>query len=593
MKVYLNSEGAIVQVVPSTIPRGSTVTDFEVEGPFSAVAISVRFTLRTGTTDPLLLTRVSAVSSPGLNVWSAKLPFVVTEYAGKVPYEIEVQDGEGYVIKSTRGTLTITPGEVPTTPDAPDADAWAQMIGCLNKIYDAVANGDGDTTELETAISELQNWVTDFEERRSITDSDTSTVYELIASTLHDRLKELIQNGQTAINGSAMGLMYVSEIPYLRIWASLLINDNMISGKSLQNEEILAVNGDKHIRFTTDEEMDPILEMLQAYTNGEITGGNTIWASTIYTDDMPGYSFTPSDLSGVSARDVRENDLVITADGGLYRIAVVYTDPATGGLLRAESVFVSSFKGQQSDKGDAGTGVTVIRETNYEVLETEGTVLATKLTPAEFLASATGGMELQVQSDDGVDWFVYQLHDYLSAGDIAYFSRQDGSVAHTISIEIAEDGTMSVGHISHQALGGSSIDTAALKTEIINAVYPVGAIYISYSSTSPATLFGGSWTQIQGRFLLASSGSYTAGSTGGEATHTLTTDEMPSHNHPTQFFSSDDTWKGSAKAAVMAAQWTRPTAYNATNVSTDATGGGSAHNNMPPYLAVYMWRRTA
>ncbi|MBQ7828635.1 MAG: hypothetical protein IJ386_10285 [Clostridia bacterium] len=108
MKVYLNAEGAILQTVPSVIPRGSTVTDFEVEAPFAAVAISVRFILRKGTTEPLLLTRVSSVSSPGLNVWTAKLPFAVTEYAGTVPYVIEIQDGEGYVINSPRGSLTVT-----------------------------------------------------------------------------------------------------------------------------------------------------------------------------------------------------------------------------------------------------------------------------------------------------------------------------------------------------------------------------------------------------------------------------------------------------------------------------------------------------
>ncbi|MGM9647248.1 MAG: phage tail protein [Eubacteriales bacterium] len=137
------------------------------------------------------------------------------------------------------------------------------------------------------------------------------------------------------------------------------------------------------------------------------------------------------------------------------------------------------------------------------------------------------------------------------------------------------------------------IDTAALKQEILNAVYPVGAIYISYASTSPATLFGGTWVQIQGQFLLAASSTYSAGSTGGEATHTLTIDELPSHNHTTKFFSSNDTWLGSARAAVKNDYWTRPTSYSTSNVSTESAGGGAAHNNMPPYLAVYMWRRTA
>lgn len=153
MKVYLNAEGTILQTVPSVIPRGSTVTDFEVEAPFSAVAITVRFTLRSGTTGPILLPRISSVSSPGLNVWSTKIPFSVTEYAGTVPYVIEIQDGEGYIINSIRGSLTISPGAVPTLPDAPTSSAWTQMIGYLNKIYDAVSGGVGIESIEQTATS--------------------------------------------------------------------------------------------------------------------------------------------------------------------------------------------------------------------------------------------------------------------------------------------------------------------------------------------------------------------------------------------------------------------------------------------------------
>ena len=66
------------------------------------------------------------------------------------------------------------------------------------------------------------------------------------------------------------------------------------------------------------------------------------------------------------------------------------------------------------------------------------------------------------------------------------------------------------------------------KTTIADLVYPVGSIYMSVNSTSPATLFGGTWTQIQDTFLLAAGSTYAAGATGGEATHTLTENEMPS-----------------------------------------------------------------
>ena len=66
---------------------------------------------------------------------------------------------------------------------------------------------------------------------------------------------------------------------------------------------------------------------------------------------------------------------------------------------------------------------------------------------------------------------------------------------------------------------------------LLNLVYPVGSIYWSSNNTNPGTLFGGTWTQIKDRFILAAGDSYTNGSTGGAATVTLTVSNMPSHTH--------------------------------------------------------------
>lgn len=122
--------------------------------------------------------------------------------------------------------------------------------------------------------------------------------------------------------------------------------------------------------------------------------------------------------------------------------------------------------------------------------------------------------------------------------------------------------------------------------QIVNLVYPVGSIYMSVSSTSPASLFGGSWTQLQDRFLLGAGTTYTTGATGGEATHTLTTDEMPAHNH----------W-GCARFNYDPVSGGHPSALsdgvNSNLLVTDYAGNGYSHNNMPPYLVVYMWRRVS
>ena len=132
--------------------------------------------------------------------------------------------------------------------------------------------------------------------------------------------------------------------------------------------------------------------------------------------------------------------------------------------------------------------------------------------------------------------------------------------------------------------------------DTLNMVYPVGSIYMSVNSTSPASLFGGTWEQIKDRFLLAAGDTYSAGSTGGEATHTLTVDEMPSHYHRGMDIDGVYVfgWDSGTKVGF---DFMRQTNYSgnktAERLSTLSTGGSQPHNNMPPYITVYMWKRTA
>lgn len=125
---------------------------------------------------------------------------------------------------------------------------------------------------------------------------------------------------------------------------------------------------------------------------------------------------------------------------------------------------------------------------------------------------------------------------------------------------------------------------------ILDNVYPVGSIYMSVNSTNPKNLFGGTWEQIQGRFLFGMNSSYPAGSTGGEITHALTIDEMPEHNHIIYYPNAGGP-DGNANICYPEGSGTKLTWY-AEMCKTAPTGGGAAHNNMPPYLSVYIWKRT-
>ena len=126
---------------------------------------------------------------------------------------------------------------------------------------------------------------------------------------------------------------------------------------------------------------------------------------------------------------------------------------------------------------------------------------------------------------------------------------------------------------------------------LLNLIYPVGSIYMSTSNVSPATFLGGTWEQIKDTFLLAAGTTYSAGATGGEATHKLTTEEMPIHNHVMKVATATSTASDAALRASGVKAYSSQLANSPADNIVEA-GGNAAHNNMPPYLAVYMWKRT-
>lgn len=130
---------------------------------------------------------------------------------------------------------------------------------------------------------------------------------------------------------------------------------------------------------------------------------------------------------------------------------------------------------------------------------------------------------------------------------------------------------------------------------IIDIVYPVGSIYMSVNAADPSNLFSGtSWEKLEGRFLLGSSSTYKPGSTGGEATHTLTYDEMPKHTHAMYSGNSGgpQDWEPDGGSYLVDSVTESKTTWWAP-LGMNYAGGSAAHNNMPPYLSVNMWKRTS
>jgi microcystin-dependent protein len=131
-----------------------------------------------------------------------------------------------------------------------------------------------------------------------------------------------------------------------------------------------------------------------------------------------------------------------------------------------------------------------------------------------------------------------------------------------------------------------------MQVTILGVVFPVGCIYTETTGVNPATTFGiGTWLATgQGQVLIGNGTSdqvFVAGTMGGESNHTLTGGETPIHNHTITAAS------GSGGATFNQIQNTGSGGVLPTALGVSNFGGGAAHNNLPPYLVVYFWQRTA
>lgn len=210
--------------------------------------------------------------------------------------------------------------------------------------------------------------------------------------------------------------------------------------------------------------------------------------------------------------------------------------------------------------------------------------------------------------DDEVAALVNSAPETLDTlGELATAFEENQDMVETLNAAVTNKAEKSVLEDAQKQINTNTNSINSIQTQvngILELVYPKGAIYISTVATGPSVLFGfGTWEQIKDTFLLASGSKYIAGSTGGEAYHTLTANEMPLHSHTVNAHShaiglDNDTTYGTYGwslhrnvngTSVTGAQKTVTSGTSSPNTNT--IGGGVAHNNMPPYLTVYMWKR--
>lgn len=351
--------------------------------------------------------------------------------------------------------------------------------------------------------------------------------------------------------------------------------------------------------ISTDYEKDMTGYANVAQVAGEGEGSSRIWAGIDLTGTASGiYSGLDRYESFVDARDLQKKTTNESGNETTLTDAEYIAQLQARGMESLKTTeYTESFEGEVDwgaykyrvnyDVGDIVTiknqyGISAdIRIVAVEEIEDENGYTVTPI-----LADCSSIMQ-NTQPSSGSSGTIVSGGSSSGGGvDLTYIENRVSTLESNVSVNTynIQDLDNRVGALESNG-GSGNADTQ----ELLKMVYPVGAIYMSTSSTSPATLFGfGSWSRIQDAFLLGVGSSYAtySGKTGGEATHTLTESEMPAHKHGIYVYNAS----GSTSNVY---------AYKADGyvgggiANTTAVGSGSAHNNMPPYYGVYIWRRTA
>jgi microcystin-dependent protein len=315
-------------------------------------------------------------------------------------------------------------------------------------------------------------------------------------------------------------------------------------------------------------------------------------------------------ISGVVTQAMADADQTITIPDGATGVARNMFIECTGALTAARSLIVPTNK-KLYFISNATTG---------------GFAITVKVSGQTGVSVPMGAKVILVMNSAGTDIVV--ATNYMSALTLGAalpvtsggtgVTTSTGSGANVLgtSPTIASP-TLTGTPVAPTASAGTNttqIATTAFVTTGLQAAYPVGSIYVSTVSTNPNTLFGfGTWVAYgQGRMLISQDGTYTAGSTGGAATATLITANLPSHSHSATTTSTDSGHThGSAIGSGFISNggpeslaggpnlpFGRPSATASGNASITSTttigntGSGTAVTTISPYIAVYMWNRT-
>lgn len=326
---------------------------------------------------------------------------------------------------------------------------------------------------------------------------------------------------------------------------------NGVYGKSSSCGQVLAGSG-----------MELIVQPIDVFING--------WYA---------YDLDPETLT-LSAASESRTDIVVAQLNIPDRLIKIYVKSGTTNLTRTNDIWELCLAQVAISKGQTVIAQSAIRDTrlNSNLCGIVSGIIK-QMDPSTLLAQVESWFTNQKAADEADFKHWYDTFTTQSKSD---FDTWFAGVKDALNGDTAGNLLEKINTLDNKKLD---------KSALMNLIYPVGTIYASRQATSPASLFGGSWLQVKDVFLLGCGSRHALGSFGGEESHTLTKAELPNiHLGPDSgngFIAQSYSDRGEGSVVSGGS----PFYYTTRSSTTEALGSGTPHNNMPPYLAVYIWER--
>lgn len=617
MIYFTNASGGITLSVPDRVYQGSPEgSKVYLVGPYAEnAAVTAKFFLPDGrVSEPCLLERECDVEGytdadgNALAGWAAQLPACVTEKFGIVRVQFEITAAGG-AVSAAAAHFTVERGIPPQLPVQPQADVYAQILAALAGVQGDLSNG-------YFAARSLYQW---------------NALYEYGAGELVYFAEE--GEGGAFVRSVAAGNKgnppYANGVLDAAHWEEAVPFDAVLeaeqnaaasaaaaalSAAAAQGAESAAAESEQAAETSKTAAAQSASDAAAARQNAQTYAQNAnssavsaaasaelarqyaeigIQPNTDYTalDDLPVPGTTkfiyllPS--SGSGDNDTYNEYIWVPDKQGYEFIGSTKVD--LSGYAQTDGTYAGMTVGNAASAVKAeqdGNGNTI---TTTYAKQADLTNLSNNL-PNAYVSVAgaqtiTGAKTFQKDAQNSKPLIIQSGGVTTSIGD------KNGAWTQ-IMTSATTNGFGFEGHIN--AMAGYSIYSAdkgevAYKSDFLNVLFPVGAYYITESATTPANLFGGEWVRVSGSFLYGAASQSNVGSTGGEAQHTLTISEIPSHYHTMGVQENQGDIIAQGPFDVTGGY--NPNFLNLINTSD--VGGGSAHNNMPPYRTVNIWRRTA